>query len=82
MKGCAGLSLFRVLLRHGMSYTAFEALARRVYVQVAIEEFGLPGKKPSISRTSSFLQILDPRADTPDGLSQTAWFFTFTFIVQ
>ncbi len=44
--------LFRVLLRHGMSYTAFEALARRVYVQVAIDEFGLPGKKPSISRTS------------------------------
>lgn len=44
--------LFRVLLRHGMSYTAFEALARRVYVQVAIEEFGLPGKKPSVSRTS------------------------------
>ena len=44
--------LCRVLLHHGMSYPAFEALARQVYVDVAIREFGLPGKKPSISRAS------------------------------
>jgi hypothetical protein len=44
--------LFRLLLRHGMSFTAFEELAKRVYVDVALREFGIPGKKPSISRTS------------------------------
>lgn len=45
-------ALFRVLLRHGMSFTAFEALAKRVYVDVALREFGIPGKKPSISRAA------------------------------
>ncbi len=45
-------ALFRVLLRHGMSYTAFEGIARRVYVDVALREFTIPGKKPSISRAS------------------------------
>lgn len=45
-------ALFRVLLRHGFSYTAFDALARRVYVDVALREFGIPGKKPSVSRAS------------------------------
>ena len=45
-------ALFRVLLRLGFSYTAFDALARRVYVQVALSEFGIPGKKPSVSRAS------------------------------
>lgn len=44
--------LCRVLLRHGVSFTAFEALAKRVYVDVALREFGLPGKKPSVSRVS------------------------------
>jgi hypothetical protein len=44
--------LFRVLLRHQMSFHAFEELAKRVYVDVAIHDFGIPGKKPSISRAS------------------------------
>ena len=44
--------LFRVLLRHQMSFHAFEDLAKRVYVDVAITDFGIPGKKPSISRAS------------------------------
>ncbi|HRH85923.1 MAG TPA: DUF6502 family protein [Rubrivivax sp.] len=44
--------LFRLLLRQGMAFTAFEKLAKRVYVDLAFHEFGLPGKKPSISRTS------------------------------
>lgn len=44
--------LFRILLRQGMAFTAFERLAKRVYVDLAFHEFGLPGKKPSISRTS------------------------------
>lgn len=44
--------LFRLLLRQGMSFTAFEELAKRVYVEIALREFGIPGKKPSISRAS------------------------------
>src|SRR5215813_3880412 len=44
--------LFRVLLRHQMSFHAFEALAKRVYVDVALRDFAIPGKKPSISRAS------------------------------
>lgn len=44
--------LFRVLLRHNMSFTAFTDLAKRVYVDVATSDFRIPGKKPSISRAS------------------------------
>jgi hypothetical protein len=44
--------LFRVLLRHHVSFAAFEELAKRVYVDVASTDFGIPGKKPSISRAS------------------------------
>jgi hypothetical protein len=44
--------LFRVLLRHRMSFGAFEELAKRAYVDVALNDFGIPGKKPSISRAS------------------------------
>lgn len=45
-------ALFRVLLRHGYSYTAFDETARRLYVDLALREFGIPGKKPSVSRAS------------------------------
>jgi hypothetical protein len=44
--------LFRVLLRHSMSFAAFEELAKRVYVDVAMNDFAIEGKKPSISRAS------------------------------
>lgn len=44
--------LFRVLLRQSMSFVAFEELAKRVYVEVAMNEFAIEGKKPSISRAS------------------------------
>jgi hypothetical protein len=44
--------LFRVLLRHGRSYSAFEEVAKRTYVEVAMEDFGIPGKKPSVARAS------------------------------
>jgi Family of unknown function (DUF6502) len=44
--------LFRLLLRHSVSFGAFEELAKRTYVEVALEDFGIPGKKPSISRAS------------------------------
>jgi hypothetical protein len=44
--------LFRLLLRHSMSYGEFEALARRVFVDVAMTDFTIAGKKPSISRAA------------------------------
>ena len=44
--------LFRLLLRHSVSFGAFEELAKRIYIDVALSDFGIPGKKPSISRAS------------------------------
>lgn len=44
--------LVRLLLRHAVPYGAFDAVARRVYVEVALSEFALPGRKPTLSRAS------------------------------
>ncbi|MEX2163742.1 MAG: DUF6502 family protein [Sulfuricaulis sp.] len=44
--------LVRVLLRNGMSFNAFSDLARRVYVDVGMNEFEIPGKKQTISRVA------------------------------
>lgn len=44
--------LFRVLLRHGKPYKAFDDVARRTFVDVALSDFGIAGKKPSVSRAS------------------------------
>ncbi len=45
--------LVRVLLRNGIPYGAFADIARRVYVEVAEEEFALPSKKQTVSRVST-----------------------------
>jgi len=44
--------MVRLLMRHGMSYRAFSDVARNVFVDVAEQEFSLPGRKPSNSRTA------------------------------
>lgn len=44
--------LCRLLLRHHVPFGAFEELAKHTYVQVALEDFGIPGKKPTLSRAS------------------------------
>jgi Family of unknown function (DUF6502) len=44
--------LVRVLLRNAVPFSAFEAMAKQVFVEVAHEEFGVPGKRPSISHVS------------------------------
>ena len=44
--------LVRLLLRNGVPYRTFADLAKRVYVDVATEEFGIPGRKQSKSRVS------------------------------
>ncbi|MEA5444640.1 DUF6502 family protein [Gammaproteobacteria bacterium AB-CW1] len=44
--------LARLLLRNGVSYKAFAELAKSVFVEVAREEFRIPGRKQSDSRVS------------------------------
>lgn len=44
--------LCRLLLRYHVPFGAFEELAKHVYVQTAMTDFSLPGKKPSLSRAS------------------------------
>jgi len=44
--------LIRLLLRHGVPFGTFSDLAKRVYVEVALEEFGIPGRKQTHSRVS------------------------------
>lgn len=44
--------LVRILLRNGVSYGAFSDLAKRVFVDVARDEFGVEGRKQTDSRVS------------------------------
>ena len=44
--------LVRILLRNGVSYRTFADFAKWVYVDVASKEFGIKGRKQSISRVS------------------------------
>lgn len=66
--------LARILLRNGIPYRTFADLAKRVYVDVAADEFGIPGRKQSVSRiaiitgvsrkeVSRVLALPEPRAD-------------------
>jgi hypothetical protein len=66
--------LARILLRNGIPYATFADLAKRVYVDVAAGEFGIPSRKQSISRisiitgvsrkeVSRVLALPEPRAD-------------------
>jgi hypothetical protein len=44
--------MIRMMLRYSMPFSAFEELAKRAYVEVAMNDFAIPGKHPSISRAS------------------------------
>jgi len=44
--------LFRILLRNQMSFKAFTDIAKRTYVEVAMNDFRIPGKKQSVSRVA------------------------------
>ena len=44
--------LVRILLRNGVSYKTFSDLAKWIYIDVANKEFGIKGRKQSISRVS------------------------------
>jgi hypothetical protein len=64
----------RICLRNGLPYGAFAEVAKRVFVEVATDEFCLPGRKQSVSRVSvltgltrkevSRIQELPPPNDT------------------
>ncbi len=44
--------LVRLLLRNGVPYRTFADLVKRVFVDVATADFGIPGRKPSKSRVA------------------------------
>jgi len=44
--------LVRILLRNGVSFRSFVDLAKWAYVDVAMKEFGIEGRKQSVSRVS------------------------------
>jgi len=44
--------LVRILLRNGVAYGTFSDLAKKVYTDVAFEDFALDGKKQTVSRVS------------------------------
>ncbi|HEY6072929.1 MAG TPA: DUF6502 family protein, partial [Anaerolineales bacterium] len=44
--------LVRILLRNGIPYGAFADLSKRVYVEIATQEFAIAGRKQSKSRVS------------------------------
>jgi hypothetical protein len=45
--------LVRILLRNGVPYGAFTDIAKRAYVDVAMKEFGVTGKKQTNSRVAT-----------------------------
>jgi hypothetical protein len=45
-------ALARLLLRHGMPLRTFVELAKRAFVNVALREFTIPGRRPSVSRAA------------------------------
>ena len=46
-------ALARILLRHGIGFTAFSEIAKRAFIDVAHNEFALPGRKQTVSRISA-----------------------------
>lgn len=70
--------LVRILLRHGISYGTFSDIAREVFARVALNEFGLDGRKQSISRVSvitgmtrkAVKAIIDQPAEGPDEMEE------------
>lgn len=67
--------LVRILLRNGVPFRAFSDLAQQVYVDVAMQDFQIQGRKPSISRASvltglSRKRILEIRRAEPSDDSE------------
>ena len=61
--------LVRVLLRYGVSYSAFSELAKRLFVEVATQDFTIPGKKQTASRISTMTGLSRKEVVRVAGLS-------------
>ena len=61
--------LVRILLRNGVPYGSFADLSKRVYVDVAMDEFGIKGRKQTISRVSIITGLSRKEAKRVKGLS-------------
>ena len=70
--------LVRVLLRHGVSHAEFSSWAKQTYVEQAHKNFGIDGKKPTVSRLAivtginrkEVKRILELPADAVPALSK------------
>jgi hypothetical protein len=45
-------ALVKMLVRQGLAFPAFVELAKHAYVDVALNEFAIPGRKPTVSRAA------------------------------
>lgn len=62
--------LIRILLRSGFSYGTFADIAKRQYVEVALKEFPLEGRKQSVSRVSVITGLTRKEVSRILGLDQ------------
>jgi hypothetical protein len=66
-------ALARLLLRHGMPLPMFVELAKRAYVNIALREFVIPGRRPSMSRAALLTGLtrkeVQRLADAPEELA-------------
>lgn len=62
--------LVRLLLRHGVAYADFANWVKRIYVDVAENEFALEGKKQSVSRISVLTGLNRKEVSRLQGLPQ------------
>jgi len=66
--------LVRILLRNGVAFGTFSDLAKKVYTDVAFNEFSLDGKKQTVSRVSILTGLTRKEVkrllelDTPDSI--------------
>ncbi len=63
--------LVRILLRNGVAYGSFAELAKKVYVDVAFDEFAPEAKKQSISRVSALTGLTRKEAKRLHELEHT-----------
>jgi hypothetical protein len=70
-------ALARLLLRHGMPLRTFVELAKRAYVNIALREFAIPGRRPSISRAALLTGLTRKEvqriADAPEELASESY---------
>ena len=63
--------LVRILLRNGIAYGSFAELVKKVYVDVAFEEFAPDTKKQTISRVSALTELTHKEAKRLHKLEHT-----------